>query len=329
MKTMSDFIMEQEISTSGPNNDVEIMEGFMQVQAIGAVAECYCEHAAIADFATETGFTVFSESDDNIMKKAWNATKEFFSKIWEWLKSVVNGIIRFFTKSSVDRLIVKLKSLQNEGKLKNSKSENRFNDYTDELESVDVDILKGINPNSLDVDEIFKLVDDFSEAIKKGGEASNDAAIKGFIDRAETFLKKDTVKDKFKQDDDKNMTVDAIIAVLERMSKADIPSKGKKLLKKLDFDKSNYKKGGNGDDKDKVDKDLVKSIKKAANLVAKAYDTYVDNTVKLVNKVLKKNLKEADYKSRNEFEGNAYKDLDKSRNKNESYTENTDGYYFL
>ena len=326
---MSDFIMEQEISTSGPNNDVEIMEGFMQVQAIGAVAECYCEHAAIADFATETGFTVFSESDDNIMKKAWNATKEFFSKIWEWLKSVVNGIIRFFTKSSVDRLIVKLKSLQNEGKLKNSKSENRFNDYTDELESVDVDILKGINPNSLDVDEIFKLVDDFSEAIKKGGEASNDAAIKGFIDRAETFLKKDTVKDKFKQDDDKNMTVDAIIAVLERMSKADIPSKGKKLLKKLDFDKSNYKKGGNGDDKDKVDKDLVKSIKKAANLVAKAYDTYVDNTVKLVNKVLKKNLKEADYKSRNEFEGNAYKDLDKSRNKNESYTENTDGYYFL
>lgn len=329
MKTMSDFIMEQEISTSEPNNDVEIMEGFMQVQAIGAVAECYCEHAAIADFATETGCTVFSESDDNIMKKAWNATKEFFSKIWEWLKSVVNGIIRFFTKSSVDRLIVKLKSLQNEGKLKNSKTENKFNDYTDELETVNVEILKGINPNSLDVDEIFKLVEEFSDAIKTGGEASNDTAIKGFIDRAEAFLKKDTVKEKFKQDDDKNMTVDAIIAVLERMSKADIPSKGRKLLKKLEFDKSNYKKGGTGDDKDKVDKDLVKSIKKAANLVAKAYDTYVDNTVKLVNKVLKKNLKETDYKGRNEFEDKAYKDLDKNKNKNESYEENTDGYYFL
>ena len=325
---MSDFIMEQEVSTTGADNDLEIMEGFMKLSAVAAVAETYCEHATIAEFATENGLNVFTESDDNIMKKAWNATKEFFSKIWEWLKSVVNGIIRFFTKSTVDRLIVKLKSLQNEGKLKNSKTENKFNDYTDELETVNVDILKGINPNSLDVDAIFKLVEEFSDAIKTSGEASNDAAIKGFIDRAEAFLKKDTVKEKFKQDEDKNMTVDAIIAVLERMSKADIPSNGRKLLKKLDFDKSNYKKGGAGDDKDKVDKDLVKSIKKAANLVAKAYDTYVDNTVKLVNKVLNKNLKEADYKSRNEFEDKAYKDLDKQA-KTESYAENTDGYYFL
>lgn len=327
MRTMSDFIMEQETTTSGYDNDMEIMEGFMQLSAISAVAECYCEHAAIAEFATESGLNVFTESDDNIMKKAWDATKTFFSKIWEWLKSVVNGIIRFFTKSSVDRLIVKLKSLKNEGKLKNTTPENRFNDYTDELEWVDVEVLKGINPNSLDVDEIFNLVQEFSEAIKKGGEAANDTAIKSFIDRAENFLKKDTVKEKFKQDDDKKMTVEAIIAVLERMSRADIPSKGRKLLKKLDFDKNDYKKGGTGDDKDKIDKDLVKSIKKAANLVAKAYDTYVDNTVKLVNKVLKKNLKETDYKTRNEFESDAYKDLDKA--KKESYEENTDGYFFL
>ena len=76
-----------------------IMEGFMKVQAIGAVAECYCEHAAISDFATEAGLTVFSESDDNIMKKAWNATKEFFTKIWEWLKALVKSVINFFTKS--------------------------------------------------------------------------------------------------------------------------------------------------------------------------------------------------------------------------------------
>lgn len=326
MKTMSDFIMEQEVNTTSADNDLEIMEGFMNVLKIGAVAEAYCEHAAIAEFATENGLNVFTESDDNIMKKVWNATKEFFTKIWEWLKSVVNGIIRFFTKSSVDRLIVKLKSLQNEGKLKNSKTENKFNDYTDELESVDVAILKGINPNSLDVDAIFNLVEEFSEAIKKGGEASNDTAIKGFIEKAEAFLKKDTVKEKFKQDEGKNVTVEAIITVLERMSKADIPSKGRKLLKKLDFDKSNYKKDGEGDDKNKVDKDLVKSIKKAANLVAKAYDTYVDNTVKLVNKVLKKNLKETDYKSRNDFENNAYKDLEK---KEESFVDSTDGFSFL
>lgn len=326
MKTMSDFIMEQEITTPSVNDDMEIMEGFMKLSAVAAVAECYCEHAAIAAFSQEAGINVFTESDDSVMKKAWNATKEFFSKIWEWLKSVVSGIIRFFTKSSVDRLIVKLKELKKDGKLSNSKQVAGFNEDTDQPEWKDVEILKGIDPKSLDVDAIFDLVTKFSDEVKKGAEGfkSEGSGIKNFISQAEDFLKKDTVKDKFKANDEKSADLDAVISVLERMSAADIPSKGRKLLKKLEFDKSNYKKAGDGD---KVDKDAVKDIKKAANLVAKAYDTYVDNTVKLVNKVLKKNLKETDYKEKNKFESQEYKDLDKA--KKESYEENTDGYYFL
>ena len=259
------------------------------------------------------------------MKKAWNATKEFFSKIWEWLKSLVNGIIRFFTKSSVDRLIVKLKELKNEGKFKNS-----VGTYTDEgqTKTGELEVLKGIKPESLDVNGIFELVEKFSEEVKKGAEGfKGESGIKSFITDAENFLKKDTVKDKFKQDEDKQTSVDRIISVLERMSAADIPSKGRKLLKKLEFDKSNYKKGGDGDDKDKADKDLIKDIKKAANLVAKAYDTYVDNTVKLVNKVLKKNLKETDYKEKNKFEKQEYQNLDKA--KKESFVDSTDGFSFL
>ncbi len=321
---MSDFIMEQEANTASVDNDLEIMEGFMNVLKIGAVAEAYCEHAAIAGFAAENGLNVFSESAGDIVNKAWEGTKKFFNTIWEWLKSVVNGIIRFFTKSSVDRLIVKLKELKNEGKFKNS-----VGVYTDEgqTKTGELEVLKGINPESLDVDALFELVTEFSDYVKSKQEGSG---AKDFISRAEAFLKKDTVKDKFKQDEDKQVSVDRIISVLERMSAADIPSKGRKLLKKLEFDKKNYTKGGEGDDKDKVNKELVKEIKKAANLVAKAYDTYVDNTVKLVNKVLKKNLKETDYKEKNKFENQEYKDLDKAKKTTgESFVDSTDGFSFL
>lgn len=319
MKTMSDFIMEQEISTSSVDNDVEIMEGFMKVQAIGAVAECYCEHAAISDFATEAGLTVFSESDDNIMKKAWNATKEFFTKIWEWLKALVKSVINFFTKSSIDRLIVKLEEMKKSGDFK------------------DATAITGIDIKKIDADAILKLVDDFSDNIKKSSETTDSAAMKGFIDRAEAFLKKDTVKETFKKDDDKTSSLDDIIMTLRSFASKDVPSNGRKLLKKLDFDKNNYKKGGTGDDKDKVNKDLVKDIKKAANLVAKAYDTYVDNTVKLVNKILKKNLKAEDYKELSKNREAGFKELKDTRSKNDlgtqvqqnSYVENTDGYYFL
>lgn len=318
MKTMSDFIMEQEISNTSVNNDMEIMESFMKLSAVGAVAETYCEHAAIAEFATENGINVFTESDDNILKKAWDATKEFFTKIWEWLKSLVRGIINFFTKSSLDRLIVRLEEAQENHELKSG-------------------WLSGIDLSKIDAEGVIKLVEDFSDAIKKGGEASNAAAIKGFIETAENYLKKDNLKDSFKYDESKTEGATAVIKMLKRFAAQDVPSNGRKLLKKLDFDKSNYKKGGTGDDKDKIDKDLVKSIKKGANLVAKAYDEYVDNTVKLVNKVLKKNLKAADYKALDASRKEKFEALENSRkaneldktNANESYAENTDGYYFL
>lgn len=317
MKTMSDFIMEQEITTSSANDDMEIMEGFMKLSAIGAVAECYCEHAAIAAFSQEAGINVFTESDDSIMKKAWNATKEFFTKIWEWLKALVKSVINFFTKSSIDRLIVKLEEMKRNGELKNSS------------------VLTGIDITKIDADGVLKLVDEFSDAIKQDSEKATSTAesIKGFTERAEAFLKKDNLKDTFKKNEDSDASYyDDVLATLKKFSANDVPSNGRKLLKKLDFNKSNYKKGGEGDDKDKVNKDLVKAIKKAANLVAKAYDTYVDNTVKLVNKVLKKNLKADDFKKLDEARDKGYDELETARKKKEvaeSYAENSDGYFFL
>ena len=246
------------------------------------------------------------------------------TKIWEWLKALVKSVINFFTKSSIDRLIVKLEEMKRNGELKGSA------------------VLSGIDITKIDADGVLKLVDEFSNAIKQDSEkaTSTSESIKGFIERAEAFLKKDNLKDTFKKNEDSDASyyVD-VIDTLKKFSAKDVPSSGRKLLKKLDFDKSNYKKGGTGDDKDKVDKDLVKSIKKAANLVAKAYDTYVDNTVKLVNKVLKKNLKADDYKELSKNREAGFKDLKDARSKstlgtpdattNESYTENSDGYYFL
>lgn len=319
MKTMSDFIMEQEVNTAAVDCDQEIMEGFMKLSAVGSVAEAYCEHAAIAEFATENGLNVFSESSDNIAKKAWDATKTFFSNIWEWLKSLVKGIIRFFTKSSVDRLIVKLEELKKNNELKSGEN----------------GTLEGLEVGQLNVIELLDIVEDFGECVKKGAEGfagEGEGSIKNFQDEAEAWLKSGKNKDNWKTGKDAEKggmraTVDDVLGVLREISKADIPSRGSKLLKKFDFDKSNYtKKDG---DKDVKDKEKIKDIKKAANLLAKAYDKYVDETVKLVNKVLKKNLKKDDLKAEGKWTDNQFDELDKAKNKNESYVENSDGYFFL
>lgn len=314
MKTMSDFIMEQEITTSSANDEVEIMEGFMRVQAIGAVAECYCEHAAIAAFSEENGLSVFSESD-SVGKKMWEGVKAFFENIWEWLKALVKGVINIFTKSSIERCIAALKARQDE-------NSSNFN--------------LDIEPAWVDAEKVLAIVERFGAAVEKGAEGfSGESTVKSFKDEAEAFLKK--YKEDKKNDFGGAQTVGAsyIISVLERLNKANIPSRGSKLLKEFGFKKDNFKKAG--DDK-KVDKEMIKEIKKAAGLLAKVYDKYVDTTVKLVKKALNKDIKADELKSlqaKNSYADKAAEDADDTSDarakahKQESYAENSDGYFFL
>ena len=62
MKTMSDFIMEQDVVAApvAEVTDVEIMESFMKMNAVAAVVDCYVEHAAIASFAESENLNVFA-----------------------------------------------------------------------------------------------------------------------------------------------------------------------------------------------------------------------------------------------------------------------------
>lgn len=314
MKTMSDFIMEQDISTSGINADVEIMESFMKLNAIAAVAECYCEHAVISAFAAEAGLNVFTESDDSIGKKMWTGIKEFFSNLWEWLKAIVKGIINIFTKSSLEKCIAELEARREDDKS-----------------------LNDIEPIWVDANKVLDLVEKFGDAVKKGSEGfGGDETIKYFKDEAEKFLKayKEGKKDGFTDGDRGKGTyyTKELLDVLKRMQKANIPSRGSKLLKEFGFTKDKFK-NENG----KVDKDQIKDLKKAANLLAKAYDKYCDATVKMVRKAIKKDIK-ADNLKDLETKNARLAALDKEGKKTsearaeanaESYVENSDGYFFL
>lgn len=314
MKTMSDFIMEQEITTSSANDDMEIMESFMKMNAIASIAECYCEHAAIAQFATEEGFSVFSESDDNIVKRAWNTTKEFFEKIWEWLKALVKSIINIFTKSKVDKVIAKLKTR-------------------------DKDEAISVSAKALQVTKVLKFIETLGNIVttaNEGGAVESD--IKDLQEELEDF-NKDAKENNagFSHGDNwgkNDMTVGACLSILESINSAGIPTRGSKLLKKFGFDKTKVTNGG-----ENVDKDIVKKIKKLASGVAKAYDKYYSATVKLVEKALGEKIRKEKLDQRIAANDNmadsaeARKDARKAKAKaeaeTESYAENTDGYYFL
>lgn len=345
MKTMSDFIMEQEVTDVDVNEnaDVEVMECFMKMNAVASVAECYCEHAAIAAFTESEGLSVFSESDDNIAKKAWGAVKDFFSMILDWLKAVVKAVIQMITRSSLEKLIAKLRIWREKG-------------VDDEGHKFDINAESGIPSVIVDAESVLSLVEEFSEYIKAGYDKETlNTKLEGFTKDAKELVEKFKKTKKAKggetgnyraadYDDNANeipahgSTWAEVLATLERMQKNNTASSARKLLKALDFKKKEFH------EKDaKTDNADVKKVKEAAKWIAKAYDKYTTYTVKLVQKVLKKQLKEEhleDIKGSNSElakvnkEGGDYaaKQAAKAKKETEnqeSYVENTDGYYFL
>ena len=320
MKTMSDFIMEQEISLNEVDDDVEIMESFMQMTAIGAVAECYCEHAAIAEFAAAEDIEVFSESVGDIAKKAIGSTKKFFATMWRWIKAIAQSILNFFTKSKIDKVIAKIWNEDMKG-------------------TVD------INSKWLNVDEVLTFVSEFKDVV---ADAESGATVSKSVNDLKTKI---ASWDK-EQSKAKGTTVSATLQEcaeeLDKINKSGIPDKGRKILKALDFDKKKVKNGAG--EEAKYDKETVKAIKELSNDIAKVYDKYSSATIKLVEKVLNEKIKADKAKARTDERNQTLSDIEdanynmktstderkaakekfgKPGNKNESYEEDTDGYFFL
>lgn len=314
MRTMSEFIMEQEIETAEVSSDVELMESFMQMNAVGAIAECYCEHAFISEFATAEGLNVFSESDENIIKRAWDSTKAFFEKVWEWLKAMVKTFINLFTKSKIDRVIAKLEARK------------------DKSEKITV------SGKAEDPSQLITCIDKFGEFVAKACEGGDIKAeletwtkgceelVKAHKDNRATF----DHADKYGEHD---ITIQQAIDWLKKQNEAGIPSTGSKLLKKFGFEQKKVKNGG-----ESKDKDAIKKIKKAAGTLAKVYDKQYDWNVKFISKALGEKVREekvkalntaSDYAEKAKKAGDAGEDAFNDKWKQDSYEENTDGYFFL
>ena len=338
MKTMSDFIMEQEVTELDGISEIEVMEGFMQMNAIAAVAECYCEHANIAEFSSEAGLRVFSESDDNIMKKAWETVKGFFEKIWEWLKMVVKAIIQMISRTKLEKCIAKLQRWSTNG-------------VDDEGKKFELTQDCGISSVIIDAENTLALIEEFSTCIKAGyTQEKLNESLDDFTKRAKELVenfKKNKKKhgagfseDYTREDEDgserSGSTWGDVLDTLKNMQKHNTASNAHKLLKSLDFKKKEWHGEGA-----KTDNSDVKKVKDAAKWIAKAYDKYTAYTVKMVEKILKERIREekveninantAALKKAENLGGDAIakKAAKAAKAAAESYVENTDGYYFL
>ena len=120
MKSMTDFIMEQEAPqvVEEAFNENELVSNFMGVCAASANVACVLECANIVEFCTTNEIAIPSIIQEG-WADFWGAIKNFFKKIADWFKSLVKGTTAVFAKDELTKLIAKLKTFNQEEEVNN------------------------------------------------------------------------------------------------------------------------------------------------------------------------------------------------------------------
>lgn len=125
MKSMTDFIMEQEVSTAPVEvfNESTLVSNFMSMHAAAAEVTCILEFASIAEFCTENDINMpeqlVQEGFKDTINKIWTAIAKWFEKVAEWFKSLIKGTVSACSTSNLKQILAKLKTYPGDTELKN------------------------------------------------------------------------------------------------------------------------------------------------------------------------------------------------------------------
>lgn len=281
---MTDYLIQEQTTEPDEYADESVvLEAFAAMQASYSYLEYMDRLLAINEFCISTDIecpSIIQEGDFG------NAVLSFFQNIWDWICGLVRSMVGYFNTISLSRIIKALK--------KTSKSELTIKQHDEffvtafgmrmSLVLIDdfAEVLNIINKKGLDDhrDEVIKLlqqiIDGDIPSVKKAKEHSRSGEtvkLKGcpydleIPDEYFTFKsgKKIDLGDK-KDNKEAVYSVEVLIMFINDINDIDIPKTGKKILKKLEYEKDDVKKNGS------IDKEVQRLIRRAANNIAKLYD---------------------------------------------------------
>ena len=267
MKTMTEFIMEQEAPVTeeliGESfNENELVSQFMALQAASSNLNCMFEFATIANFCSENEIampeSLVQEGFGDTLKAIGKSIADWFKKIIEWFKGLIKGTASTFAKAKISETIAKLKQYDNAG-TKNLSSEMsakvKYVAYATEIlwgflvkfkevvkASLDT-VNSGAYASTTGTDanteyvRVMREADEINTALEKFAKPKNWLDSAGNLknsDDIETLRRLADVSTEFSIADDAVVNGDTLIKYLERVNKFNIPKKGTDLMKELD-----------------------------------------------------------------------------------------------
>lgn len=281
MLSMTDYIERdviQESEVEEPISEQQIMESFMALQVSFAQLECMCEYQTIIEYCgTEIPHpTLYQEGDFG------DAVSAFFENIADWLAGIVRGMMQSCNRKILKKIITAIEQ--------DKKTEYKFpKDFTSASMFVEIDLAM--------IDHLASILND----IKDGGlneEKSKHIietkleGLSGKINKKgqwETMVifDKTLPKEEFERFRDRKVEElkdkDTLIDELKKLYDINVPVTGGKLLKRLKFDKKESKCDG------KIDKNINRMIRRAANNIAMLYDEVFNKFITNLEKFRKEN----------------------------------------
>lgn len=262
MKTMTEFIMEQEAPTEEllceSFNENELVSQFMALQAASANLDCMFEYATIANFCEANELTMpeklVQEGFVDSLKSIGKSIADWFKRVIEWFKGIIKGTSTAFAKAKITETIAKFRQYNSADGTKNLSQEMstkvKYVTYAvevlwgflvkfKEVLSASMENLSIAGRTLEQADQEYQRVmadaDDINEALKKFTKTTNWIDSNGVI-KNEAFTTIAAAADVTTPEVDRNsdtLNAETVIKYLQRVNKYNIPSKGNELLKQL------------------------------------------------------------------------------------------------
>lgn len=286
MLTMTDYMEYGLAKEESIVDDRTILEQFMSLQAASSNIEKMFEFHSIMEFCIDNEITVPSIIQEGDFG---DAVVSFFENVMDWLHGIVRSIMDMFSTTTLDKLVLALNKLDNDivmpaGVCYAADSFESVLSHIDEFAEVinRIELNDGLKTERdqiiKDLDILYEGKSPLVEKIKKNavvGTSEIRTYSKNGNTWQETVIRLKDSNGKTNKGEDGQFSKETIIQTLTKMKTMNIPKTGRALLKKMEFNKSKVKTSDG-----KPDKEIIRLIRKNANLIATMYDLIFRDTLK-------------------------------------------------
>lgn len=263
MITMTDYISKNEMVQE---EQIDILESYMQLQASFTLLDTYYEYAAIYEFCKSAECqtpSIVQEAYDSF----GDAVATFLDNVYEWFCGLVRGINQSLAKSRITKLIAII-------------------DTCPALDSKTIKLDKKYRIDANYMEYILMIMDDFALLLNKIEDGdlkdpkSREYILEGLKDIEEYksptnelkneiiawYKSKGATTTRKLSEEELKMPLSELKAELLKINELNIPNTGSKILSRMKYKKSKTKKNT------EFDKETHRAIQRAANSIARIYD---------------------------------------------------------